>query len=60
MTKMQKLFNDIRDLRDSVHHDYVDLASVHLSPTERGGLHHEISLLIKELAELQVRLGISN
>src|SRR5208337_1660006 len=57
----QRFFTDLIAFRESVHDEHtLALTNLQLSAKHRHGLHHQLALLIKELAEMQVRLGTSN
>ncbi|MBX3521213.1 MAG: hypothetical protein KF835_14470 [Xanthobacteraceae bacterium] len=55
----QQFFTELVTFRDRVNHDHaLALAKLQLSENHRDGLRHQIGLLIRELAEVQIRLGV--
>jgi len=56
MTEYEKLRRDIATLRESIHLDWVDLASKNLSAEERVAIRQHSTLCVKDLVELLTKL----
>jgi hypothetical protein len=56
VTEEEKLRRDIETLREAIRLDWADLAQLPLTPEERQGIRHNVTICVRDLADLLARL----